>query len=58
MATLAPHTHCMICGKLEEYRPVIYRGPPRMRPTDWELVPHEHTQEQLDEWLKAITKDQ
>ena len=60
MATNAPSTLCMICGRPNDYR-VIERYRPPGSPlvfgtTEWELVLHDHTQAEVDAWLGKVFK--
>ena len=52
MATNAPSTLCWICGRPNDYRVVEHYRPPGspmvFGPTDWQMVPHEHTQAEVD----------
>jgi hypothetical protein len=62
MATNAPCTKCWICGRPDQYRVVesqrLPGSPLVFGPTDWELVPHDHTQAEIDAWLNSIAWDQ
>lgn len=59
MATNAPTTRCMVCGRRDEYRVVDTYRPPGsplvFGPTQWERVPHSHTQAEIDAWVNAAT---
>lgn len=58
MATNAPCTLCWVCGRPNEYRVVEHYRPPgtpiRYGPTDWQMVPHDHTQAEVDAWLEKV----
>lgn len=58
MATNAPNTRCWICGRPDEYRVVPHHREPWQPvvfgPTDWEQVPHDHTQAEIDAWLAQM----
>jgi len=58
MATNPPATKCWVCGRPNDYRVIPrYRSPGSpvvFGPTDYELVPHEHTQAEVDAWVATI----
>lgn len=58
MATNPPATKCWICGRQNDYRVVErYRSPgsPIMfGPTEYVLIPHSHTQAEVDAWLAKV----
>ena len=58
MATNAPSTRCWICGEPDTYRAALRERPPNapfvFGPTEWEWVPHEHTEEQVSAWVERM----
>ncbi len=61
MATNPPSHGCMICGGKLEWRdvtrPRLPGEPVRFGPTDWELVPHKHTDEEREAWAERLFKE-
>lgn len=58
MATNAPNTKCLICGRLDEYRvdaKSLHRFRPMVYgPTNWVKVLHEHTQDELNAFRSSV----
>lgn len=58
MATMAPVTHCMICGRQDEYEVVPHDrlpgSPLVFGPTDWRMKPHECPPGAVEAWIERV----